>query len=73
MPFLTRMVYGFTTAFGLYAAANAAVLQRISDWGPNPSKIAQLHVYVPDRVAAKPPILLGVTLWFKSVSCLLRR
>lgn len=62
MPFFTRITYGLVTSLGLCATANAAVLQRISDWGPNPSKIAQLQVYVPDRVAAKPPILLGVFL-----------
>jgi hypothetical protein len=65
MSFLTHITYGLVAGFGLYTTANAAVLQRISDWGPNPSKIAQLHVYVPDRVAAKPPIILGVTLPFK--------
>jgi len=68
MQLLTRIAYGFVAGFGLCAVAHAAVLQRISDWGPNPSKIAQLHVYIPDRVAAKPPILLGVTIHFKMYS-----
>jgi len=68
MLFPTRMAYWFAVGFGLYATANAAVLQRISDWGPNPSKIAQLHVYVPDKVAAKPSILLGVVnFWFSKI------
>jgi len=68
MPSLTNIVYGLLACFGLYTTANAAVLQRISDWGPNPSKIAQLHVYVPDKVAATPPILLGVRLRQRSRS-----
>ena len=67
MPSLTNIVYGLLAGFGLYTTANAAVLQRISDWGPNPSKIAQLHIYVPDKTAASPPILLGVRLRLRSV------
>jgi acetylxylan esterase len=61
MPSIPNFIYGLMTGFGLYATASTAGLQSISDWGPNPSKIAQLQVYIPDKLAAKPAILLGVS------------
>jgi hypothetical protein len=61
MPSITSFAYGLVAGFGLYTITYAAGLQSISDWGSNPSKIAQLQVYVPAKLAAKPPILLSVS------------
>jgi len=57
----TSLIYGLVMAIGLYTTACAAGLQSISDWGPNPSKIAQLQVYIPAQLASKPAVLLGVS------------
>jgi len=55
-------VFGLlSAAFGLCAAApvRAASLQQVSNWGATgvPSYIA-MYIYVPDKVAANPPILV---------------
>lgn len=50
------------TFFGLAATATtclAASLQQVSNFGNNPTRI-QMHIYVPDRVATKPPIIVAV-------------
>lgn len=39
--------------------ATAASLLRVTNFGANPSNL-QMHVYVPDRVAARPAILVAV-------------
>jgi acetylxylan esterase len=47
---------------GLFVAApaGAASLQQVSNWGASgvPSYV-QMHIYVPDKVATKPPILVS--------------
>ncbi|KLU86350.1 feruloyl esterase B, partial [Magnaporthiopsis poae ATCC 64411] len=51
-----------SSLFGLAASAGmaaAAQLQQIQNWGANPSRI-QMFLYVPDRVAANPPIIVGL-------------
>ncbi|KAI0097439.1 Alpha/Beta hydrolase protein [Nemania sp. FL0031] len=60
MSQLTILVYSLMATLKLCSTVNAAGLQSILDWGPNPSKIAQLQVYVPSQLAAKPAILLGL-------------
>lgn len=40
--------------------AYGASLQTVKDWGDNPSGISQMQIYVPDKLAAKPAIILGV-------------
>ena len=41
------------------APASAATLTEVTGFGTNPSNI-RMHIYVPDRVAARPPILVAV-------------
>lgn len=51
-----------SSLFGLAASAGmaaAAQLQQIQNFGANPSRI-QMFLYVPDRVAANPPIIVGL-------------
>ena len=40
-------------------AASAASLTQVTNFGTNPTNL-QMHLYVPDRVAAKPAILLAI-------------
>jgi acetylxylan esterase len=40
--------------------ALGASLQSVSNFGKNPSSI-QMYIYVPDKVAAKPPIIVAVS------------
>jgi hypothetical protein len=47
---------------GLVAAAAVclgASLQQVSNFGNNPTRI-QMYAYVPDKLAAKPPIIVAV-------------
>lgn len=37
-----------------------ASLQQVSDFGSNPTSI-DMYIYVPDKVATKPPIIVGVS------------
>jgi acetylxylan esterase len=49
-------------ALGLYvSSATGASLQQVSNWGGNPSGLAAMHIYVPDRLAANPAIIVGVS------------
>jgi acetylxylan esterase len=54
-----------TVLSGLAAIATTAngALVRVNDFGPNPTNL-QMNVYVPARVAAKPAIILAVSLLF---------
>lgn len=50
------------TFFGLAATAATclgASLQQVSNFGNNPTKI-QMHIYVPDKLASKPAIIVAV-------------
>ncbi len=50
------------TVLGLAAAAETclgASLQQVSSFGNNPTKI-QMYIYVPDKVAAKPAVIVAV-------------
>lgn len=38
-----------------------AQLTAVTNWGNNPSGISALQVYVPDNVASRPAIILGVS------------
>jgi acetylxylan esterase len=40
-------------------SASAAQLQQIQSFGENPTRI-QMHLYVPDKVAANPVVIVGV-------------
>ena len=53
----------FRTLLGLLAAAHLALsakLDKVADFGANPSKI-NMYIYVPDKVAAKPAIIVAVS------------
>lgn len=55
------MKFGVTVA-GLLASAGSvlgASLQQVSNFGSNPSSI-QMYIYVPDKVAANPAIIVAV-------------
>ena len=39
--------------------ASAATLTEVTGFGTNPSNL-RMHIYVPDRLAARPPVLLAV-------------
>ncbi|MEV4725014.1 extracellular catalytic domain type 1 short-chain-length polyhydroxyalkanoate depolymerase, partial [Micromonospora humida] len=39
--------------------ASAATLTQVTNFGTNPTNL-QMHLYVPDRVAARPPLLLAL-------------
>ena len=48
---------------GLLAAAQLATsakLEKVADFGANPSKI-NMYIYVPDKVATKPAIIVAVS------------
>jgi poly(3-hydroxybutyrate) depolymerase len=52
----------FSGVVGLLAAAQmaaAAKLDKVADFGSNPTKI-NMYIYVPDKVAAKPAIIVAV-------------
>ncbi|GJC84911.1 putative acetylxylan esterase A [Colletotrichum liriopes] len=44
---------------GLSSLASAASLQQVTSFGANPSG-AKMYIYVPDRVAANPPIIVAI-------------
>lgn len=44
-----------TAAVGLCAS-----LQQVQNWGNNPTRI-QMYIYVPDRVATSPAIIVAVS------------
>ncbi|KAK4222919.1 family 1 putative carbohydrate esterase [Podospora fimiseda] len=51
-----------TSLFGLVATATTALgasLQQVQNWGTNPTRI-NMHIYVPDKLAAKPPIVVAL-------------
>jgi acetylxylan esterase len=48
-----------TTALTFAAPASAATLTEVTGFGTNPSNI-RMHIYVPDRVAARPGIVVAV-------------
>ena len=57
----TRVLGGLTLTVAVLAAApaEAASLQKVNDWGASgvPST-ASMYIYVPDKLATKPPILV---------------
>lgn len=47
------------TVLATAAMASAAQLQQVTNWGDNPTNI-QMFIYVPDRVAANPAVIVAV-------------
>ncbi len=56
---LTAAAALLVMAIGLAAPAHAAALTRVTNFGSNPTNL-NMYVYVPDRVAAKPALLVLV-------------
>ncbi|CAK7206659.1 hypothetical protein SEUCBS139899_009463 [Sporothrix eucalyptigena] len=55
----TSLLYAvFTTAF--FASAWAGKTTSVSDWGDNPSKLPEMLVYTPDKIAEKPAIIVAL-------------
>jgi hypothetical protein len=54
----------FSTIFSVAATASTALgasLQQVFNWGANPTNI-QFHIYVPDRRATNPAIIVAVSI-----------
>ncbi|WP_238412572.1 extracellular catalytic domain type 1 short-chain-length polyhydroxyalkanoate depolymerase [Saccharothrix deserti] len=49
----------FVLAFVVAPQASAATLTEVTGFGTNPSNL-RMHLYVPDRTQARPPVLLAV-------------
>jgi poly(hydroxyalkanoate) depolymerase family esterase len=58
---MVRIALAVAVLLGLVVTpqASAATLVEVTNFGPNPSNL-RMHVYKPDRVAARPGILLAV-------------
>ncbi|MFY1690488.1 PHB depolymerase family esterase [Plantactinospora sp. WMMB782] len=56
---LASAVAALGTAALLAAPAQAATLTQVTNFGSNPTNL-QMHLYVPDRVAARPALLLAL-------------
>jgi len=56
----------FQGVLGLLAAqvALAAKLEKVNDFGSNPTKI-NMYIYVPDKVATKPAIIVAVSTHYR--------
>ncbi|WFE61304.1 PHB depolymerase family esterase [Micromonospora sp. WMMD712] len=48
-----------TAVISAATPASAATLTQVTNFGTNPTNL-QMHLYVPDRVAARPPLLLAL-------------
>ncbi|WP_238412665.1 extracellular catalytic domain type 1 short-chain-length polyhydroxyalkanoate depolymerase [Saccharothrix deserti] len=53
------VVMAIAAALTFAAPAPAASLTEVTNFGTNPTNL-RMHLYVPDRVAAKPPILVAI-------------
>lgn len=49
------------TVLSLLGGASAAQLAQFTGWGANPGNIPRVDIYVPDRLAANPAVILGVS------------
>lgn len=60
-----KMQFSFTTVQALAllysTVASAASLQQYTNWGANPGNLPRVDIYVPDRLAPNPPVILGVS------------
>ena len=53
---LPYSLYGFIAAAGVVMSAS---LQQVTNFGNNPTKI-NMYIYVPDKVADKPAVIVAV-------------
>ena len=59
MLFLHSITYGAAAITSLICRASAASLVQVKDFGANPGN-ANMYIYVPDKVAANPAIIVAV-------------
>ena len=45
----------------MVASVSAAQLKQVTSFGTNPTSL-QMYIYVPDKLAAKPPVIVAVRL-----------
>jgi poly(3-hydroxybutyrate) depolymerase len=53
------LLKSLATFAALAASGLCASLQQVSNFGTNPTRI-QMYIYVPDRLATKPAIIVAV-------------
>ncbi len=58
-PLRRGFLLAFSAALSLAIPAGAAALKEIADFGYNPSNI-RMYLYVPDKLLARPPVLVGL-------------
>ena len=56
---VAALVLGATAVAGFPSSAAAATLQEVTSFGANPTGL-RMHVYAPDRLAARPALLVAV-------------
>jgi acetylxylan esterase len=49
---------------GSSTLATAAQLAQYTNWGANPGNLPRVDIYVPDRLAANPAVVLGVSIGY---------
>lgn len=54
-----------TTTLAAFSAIVNAALVRVSDFGSNPTNL-QMNIWVPTNVAAKPAIILAVSVYLQA-------
>lgn len=61
-------MFAFSTLVGVITAtcalintAAAAQLTQVTNWGANAYGVTRFDIYVPDKLAARPAIILGVS------------
>ncbi|KAE8451794.1 hypothetical protein EG329_002634 [Mollisiaceae sp. DMI_Dod_QoI] len=60
MHSLNVLVRGLLASLAFSSTALGAGLKQITNWGDNPSQISAMYMYVPDKVAAKPAVILAL-------------
>lgn len=58
LPLIVIQLY-VSVLVSLPAMVEAASLKAVSNFGSNPTNI-QMNIYVPDKLAASPPVILAV-------------
>jgi hypothetical protein len=58
---ISYIVSRFIVILSASVCVRAASLQPVTSWGDNPTKLS-MSIYVPDKLAAKPPIIIVVSI-----------
>jgi hypothetical protein len=70
MLFSSLIPVGVATLSSLANVASGAQLTKVPDFGPNPSNI-EMFIYVPDKLAPNPPVILAVSSTFRLLASFL--